>query len=115
MYCSVFSKNFAFVFGTLQNILKCKILQSDIEFKNSGQRGLGFKLITICSCSEHSVNSCTMISEKSNAYETNRHVVFVFRFFFQNYSDLVDVVREASKVVYDTSILKTVQDEKKTK
>jgi len=57
-YCIL---NFFTVFSTISAIVKCKICESDVTFKESVMRGVGFKIIKECKCG---LDSIVSISEQ---------------------------------------------------
>ena len=68
--------DFFWVFATLAQILVCAICKGKVTFGQSGQRGLGFKIVVSCMCGEREVQSGPMLG---TGYEINRRVVFVMR------------------------------------
>lgn len=67
---------FLTVFGALQDILVCRQCKGNIEFRESGIRGLGFKLVVKCVCGNREINSGPLIH---TGYEINRRIVFTMR------------------------------------
>lgn len=67
--------NFFSVFLAISEYVKCKECDSDIQFLESGKRGLGFKLVLKCAyCEEKYIDSCPLISK---TYDINRRFIFV--------------------------------------
>lgn len=72
-YCII---QFTAVFFTLQQLLKCKECNGDVNFSKNVQRGLGFKLSVKCKCKETVIPSSPFIDK---AFEINRRLVFAMR------------------------------------
>lgn len=64
------------VFHAITEIVICKLCKEKVTFTESGQLGLGFKIIVSCTCSQHEINSGPVIN---TGYEVNRRVVLVMR------------------------------------
>jgi len=73
-YCIL---NFFTVFSTISATVKCKVCESDVTFKESAMRGMGFKIIKECKGGSDYIPSCPLVN---NAYEINRRLAFVMRF-----------------------------------
>ncbi|XP_026828856.1 uncharacterized protein LOC113562728, partial [Ooceraea biroi] len=72
-YCIL---NFFAVFSTIASLVICKNCKRNMQFSQTPNRGLGFKIYVKCSCNEVYINSSPFIN---NAYEINRRIVFVLR------------------------------------
>lgn len=69
--------NFLQVFSTISQSVVCKKCNSEITFTESGQRGLGFKIIISCQkCEKISIPSSPFIEK---GYEINRRIVLSMR------------------------------------
>lgn len=69
--------NFITVFTAISECVKCKNCDGNIKFKAESTRGLGFKILVICTtCDPISIPSCPFIG---SAYEINRRFFFVMR------------------------------------
>lgn len=78
---------FVTVFTALSQILICYKCKRSVRFEESGQRGLGFKIVVSCNCSHTEINSGPFIH---NGFEINRRIVFIMR--------LLDIAREGINV-----------------
>ena len=67
---------FISVFGVLAEMLICATCKRPVTFAESGQRGLGFRIVVSCACGRREIFSGSLIS---GAYEMNRRIVFVMR------------------------------------
>lgn len=69
--------NFVTVFSALSECVKCKTCGGDVEFTSGSIRGLGFKILVLCSsCNPTSISSCPYIQ---TAYEINTRFCFAMR------------------------------------
>jgi len=75
------------VFTALSDILICSTCRQKISFMESGQKGLGFKIVVMCRCGNTEINSGPFIN---TGYEINRRIVLVMR--------LLGVAREGINV-----------------
>lgn len=66
--------NFITVFSAISEHVKCKVCDSNVEFKAGSSRGLGLKILIVCP-------SCNPISIPliGPAYEINRRFIFAMR------------------------------------
>jgi len=123
--------NFLSIFPKLGQVVNCKKCGGDVEFSETASRGLGFNLIMKCNtCVPTKIPSCPCIK---NAFEVNRRLVFAMRMlgvsqtgaekfcafmdlprplFPKTYSELTEIVRNASEKVKYMSI-KSAGDEEK--
>ena len=60
----------------LSDILVCRECKHSIKFEESGLQGLGFKLVVVCKCGRHYINSGPNVN---TGYEINRRIVLVLR------------------------------------
>jgi len=118
------------VFNTLADILVCGECKQKIKFEESGNRGLGFKLVVVCHCGKRFIQSGPLVN---TGYEINRRIVLVMRLLgvardginlFCNFMDMcngisqhaydniIKHVHSASKSVFDSCCQKAVQEEK---
>ncbi|KYN18878.1 hypothetical protein ALC57_08808 [Trachymyrmex cornetzi] len=67
---------FVTVFTALSQILICYKCKQSVHFGESGQRGLGFKIVITCHCGHTEINSGPLIH---TGYEMNRRIVFIMR------------------------------------
>ena len=67
---------FVTVFTALSQILICYKCKQSVHFEESGQRGLGFKIVVSCRCDHTEINSGPFIH---NGFEINRRIVFIMR------------------------------------
>ncbi|XP_071566884.1 uncharacterized protein [Temnothorax nylanderi] len=123
--------NFWSIFPVLSEYLSCKTCGTDIEFQETSQRGLGFKLVLKCKkCEVKYIDSCPLIS---HAYEINRRFIFATRLLgislqgaerfcalmdlprpiFQSFYDqVVKQIQTAAKSICDMSLKASVKEEK---
>lgn len=119
------------VFSALANVVICCKCKDTIQFEEDGMRGLGFKLVLLCSCGRKDINSGPLIQ---TGYEVNRRIVFVMRLLgigrqginlFCNFMDICDGLsnsaynnivehqHSATKSVFEYFSRKAVEEEKK--
>lgn len=67
---------FISVFTTISDISVCKICKRKQTFRETGSRGLGFKIAVTCACGTVLINSGPFVN---NSFEINRRIVFVMR------------------------------------
>ncbi|KYN01374.1 hypothetical protein ALC62_07834 [Cyphomyrmex costatus] len=67
---------FLSVFGALSNILICRSCRQKVNFQESTNRGLGFKIVVLCTCGRQEIQSGPLVG---TGYEINRRIVFVMR------------------------------------
>jgi len=69
--------DFLAVFTAISQVVVCKKCKSDVEFTETGNRGLGFKIVITCKeCDKVFVPSCSFIDK---AYEINRRIILAMR------------------------------------
>lgn len=121
---------FLSVFGALAELLICRQCKRDIRFEESGNRGLGFKLIVTCHCGRRAIHSGPLIN---TGYEINRRIIFVMRLLglgqqgINIFCGLMDIgqgirqhafdlsvrhIHTVAQTVFDTLCKKTVEEEK---
>lgn len=95
------------IFAALQEILLCKYCKKEIKFNKYAEKGLGFDLEVICSCSERSrIPSSPKFVGKGGGYEINRRFVYVMRLLGVGFSGistflgLMDIGETLSKTGY---------------
>lgn len=70
--------NFFTVFSTLSEHVCCKTCGGDLKFLPDSTRGLGFKIVVLCSkCQPTSIPSCPYVNKTS--YEINQRFFFAMR------------------------------------
>lgn len=95
---------FVTVFSMLSELLCCKSCHGAVKFEESGQRGLGWKLVVSCKCGANIVNSGPFIN---NGFEVNRRIVFAMRLLgvgmkgVNLFCSLMDLCKGLSKKAYD--------------
>lgn len=66
------------VFSALSQLLVCKKCKSDISFNETGNRGLGYKIVVMCNkCKPNIINAVPMST--AHAYDINRRIIFAMR------------------------------------
>lgn len=78
---------FVSVFAAISDLAVCRKCKRDLSFGQSGDRGLGFKIVMRCKCSTTLIDSSPCIL---NAFDINRRLVFAMR--------LLGVGREGIKI-----------------
>lgn len=63
---------FLSVFSALVDLLVCRMCKQTVSFRQSGERGLGFKISVKCRCGTTLIQSGPFIN---NAYKINRRIV----------------------------------------
>jgi len=122
--------NFFTVFSTIFTTVKCKVCESDVTFKKSAMRGVGFKIIKECKCGLDCIPSCPLVN---NAYEINRRLAFVMRllgvgreginlfcglmdlgkgFAINTYYDCLENIYTALSVIYEKVVQRAIAEEK---
>ncbi|XP_043499981.1 uncharacterized protein LOC122522774 [Polistes fuscatus] len=118
------------VFTALAELVICRNCKHSVRFDQAGNRGLGFKIVLICSCGRRDINSGPLIN---NTFEVNRRIVLVMRLLgiakdginlFCNFMDMCDGLSEAvynniitrlhdaTKSIFQSCCKKAVEKEK---
>jgi len=115
---------------SLADILVYGECKQKIKFEESGNRGLGFKLVVVCRCGKRFIQSGCLVN---TGYEINRCIILVMRLLgvardginlfcsFMDmcsgisqhaYDNIIKHVHSTSKSVFDSYCQKAVQKEK---
>lgn len=78
------------IFTALSDISICSTCEQRIHVGESGQRGLGFKIVVMCRCGNREINSGPF---NNTGYKINRRIVLVMR--------LLGVTREGINVFFN--------------
>jgi len=126
-YCIL---NFFTVFSTIASLVICKNCKSNIQFSQTPNRRLGFKIYVKCDCNEIYIDSSPFINK---TYEINRRIVFVLRLLgvgregLNLFCDLMDIcqgmaantyyvcldnIYVATSAVYSCILKQAIEDEK---
>lgn len=126
-YCIL---EFTAVFQAISSAVVCKKCHKTITFKPSHVRGLGFKILMQCECSEQLINSCPIIN---TAFEINRRFIFTLRLLGigleganlfcgimdlghglakNAYYSILEIIHAATSAVYEVSLSLAVKKEK---
>ncbi|XP_014612682.1 PREDICTED: uncharacterized protein LOC106791518 [Polistes canadensis] len=118
------------VFTALSELVICRNCKQTVRFDEAGNRGLGFKIVILCSCGRRDINSGQLVH---GAFEVNRRIVLVMRLLgiareginlFCNFMDICDGLSEstyhnaithlynASKTIFQSCCKKAVEKEK---
>ncbi|CAH2100864.1 unnamed protein product [Euphydryas editha] len=100
------------VFTALSEILICRDCKLPVKFEESGNRGLGFKIVVICKCGFRNIFSGPLIN---NGFEVNRRIVFTMRLLgvaregINLFCNMMDICNGISESTYNavTSLLHT--------
>lgn len=98
---------FATVFLALSELLICRVCKQGITFRESGERGLGFKIVVICQCGRANINSGPFIR---NGFEINKRIVIVMRLLgigragINLFCSLMDMCSGLTQGTYDSTI-----------
>ncbi|XP_074111956.1 uncharacterized protein LOC141535751 [Cotesia typhae] len=96
------------VFTALSDILICRDCKLPVKFEESGNRGLGFKIVVICKCGLRNIFSGPLIN---NGYEVNRRIVFVMRLLgvaregINLFCNMMDICNGLSESTYNAIVL----------
>lgn len=103
--------NFVTVFSALSECVKCKTCGGDVKFRSESIRGLGFKIMVLCSsCTPTVIPSCPYIN---TAYEINARFFFAMRLLgislagAQKFCGLMDLPPPVKQATYDV-IMKNI-------
>lgn len=90
------------MFTALAEMLTCRKYKPPVKFEESGNRGLGFKIVVLCQCGHRDIFSGPLIN---NGFEVNRRIVLVMRLLgvareginlFCNMMDICNGISESS-------------------
>lgn len=122
---------FVSVFAAISELAICKVCKRNLNFEESGTRGLGFKIAVKCACGTRFVDSGPL---RNTGYEINHRIVFAMRLLgiglqgFNLFVSLMDIskglskgtydrvvqhIHECTKVMFDAMCLRVVEQEKK--
>ncbi|XP_015177660.1 PREDICTED: uncharacterized protein LOC107067025 [Polistes dominula] len=118
------------VFTALTEMLICRYCKLPVKFEESGNRGLGFKIVLLCKCGRKDINSGPLIN---GGFEINRRIVFVMRLLgvareginlFCNmmdicngltessYNGIISIIHNTTQSAFRASTVKAVSEEK---
>ncbi|XP_014483532.1 PREDICTED: uncharacterized protein LOC106749019 [Dinoponera quadriceps] len=123
--------DFLTVFTAISQVVVCKKCKSDVEFTETGNRGLGFKIVITCKeCDKVFVPSCSFIDK---AYEINRRIILAMRLigvglhgihkfcafmdlprpiFHSFYDSVVKCIHGGAEIICEQSMKRAAQEEK---
>jgi len=97
--------NFFTVFSGLSQLVVCKQCKGDLQFLESGKRGLGFKITVSCAnCGCSFINNCPLINDR--AYEINCRIIFAMRVLgigingIKKFCAMMDLAKPVFKTTY---------------
>lgn len=68
--------NFIPVFAAISQMVICRGCKKDVQFGETGNRGLGFKIAMTCDCDVKTIDSCSRVN---GVFEINCRIVMVMR------------------------------------
>jgi len=98
---------FVSVFAAISELAICKVCKRNLNFEETGTRGLGFKIVIKCAYGTHLIDSGPL---RNTGYEINHRIIFAMRLLgiglqgLNLFVSLMDMGKELSKGTYDTVV-----------